>query len=354
MASVIRYGSSRLFSSVETSPSVLRSITLVNDVEFGFSVNRTRVKSIGYNKILSRSLTSSNPVVSFSYYLSDLDNEELFSLNTTSSKSIISKRPLFEDPQPVDLAFVTDEKGRDFKSLKVSDHPDVNICLITNCYIQSYSFNLDSTGLIIVSVTFSGDDILFKTFKNLSGYSVLEIDSEDNELTNQNAFLINDGIEELTSNIGGGYVGQKIKSFGFQANLPYKTLFDFGQTFHRKKINHPFETNISMTAFVDSFFEGKLSNIFCNDKTNDFIITNKRLECGGVSFNEKSGMVFKGAELTSEKYKKGIGSFLEAELTFSLYTSKTCGVYFSQHVQSSELLAGENSSVIKKHIIGGF
>ena len=48
MASVIRYGSARMYASVATSPTVLRSIILVNDVQFGFNVNRSNVKSLGH------------------------------------------------------------------------------------------------------------------------------------------------------------------------------------------------------------------------------------------------------------------------------------------------------------------
>ena len=251
MASVIRYGSARMYASVATSPTILRSITLVNDVQFGFNVNRSNVRSLGHEKILSKSITPPSPTVSFSYYLSDLDNEKLFTLPTTSAESITEGIPLFRNPQPFDLAFVTDTNSLDIKGLSSSDHQNLSICLMTNAYLTSYSFSLESTGLINVNVSFSGDDILFKTFKNLSQYSILEENSEDLSITNQNSFIMNDGSEELTSNIGGGNTQRKVKSFSFSANIPYKKLFDFGQIYHKKKINHPFEANISISAYVD-------------------------------------------------------------------------------------------------------
>tara|TARA_Y100001938_G_C8101498_1_gene442106 strand:- start:12855 stop:14018 length:1164 start_codon:yes stop_codon:yes gene_type:complete len=345
MASVIRYGSARLYASVATSPTVLRSLTLVNGVEFGFNVNRSNVKSLGHDKILSKNITPPEPTVSFSYYLSDLDNERLFTLPVTSVESIMGGIPLFQNPQPIDLAFVTDEQSRDINRLDASKHDDLSVCLMTNAYLSSYSFSLDSSGFINARVSFTGDDMLFKTFKNLSEYSVLEEDSEDNLLTNQNSFIMNDGSEELTSNIGGANTQTKVSAFNFSANIPYRRLVDFGQIYHKKKVDHPFQTSISVRAFADSFHEGKISDVLCSDKKNDFIITNKRLNCDG-DFDEKSGFLFKGAQLVSQNYSQGTSGFLETELNFSLWTSRNCGIYFTQHVTTNDLLAGENSSVI--------
>jgi len=349
MAQVLRYGSARLFASVANSPGVLRSLNLVNNISFGFNINRQRVKSMGYSKVLSKAISPASPSVTFSYFLSDLDNERLFGLPVTSHEVIDLKNPVFKEAIPFDLAFALEENNKDFKRLSTPDHQDVSICLITNAYITSYSFEVNEKGIINANVSFTGDDILFKIFKNLSGYSVLEEDSEDNLMTSQNEFVINDGTEELTSNIGGGNLISKVKDFSFSANIPHKELIDFGQYFNKKKIDHPFETSISVSAYVDSFFEGKLSNVFCGDKTNDFILSNKRVECDG-KINEKSGMLFKGAQLLSQSYTIGTSGYLLANLDFSLTTNRSCGIYFTQHVQTGEVLVGENTSAID-HIL---
>lgn len=343
MSSVLRYGSARLFSSVVDSPTVLRSLTLVNNVSFGFNTNRKEVKSLGGRRIVSRQISPTSPTVTFSYYLSDLDNERLFTLPVTSHEALSLERPLFRDIGSIDLAFAMDENSKDFIGLTNTDHQDTSIAVITNAYLTSYSFEINSQGIINATVSFQGDDILFKFFKNLSKYSFLESDSEDNLMTNDNKFIVNDGLEEVTEGIGGGNIISKINRFNFSADIPYRVLNDFGQMFHAKKVDYPFDVQISVSAFVDSFFEGKLSNIFCGDKKNDFIISNRRKICNEQASDEKSGMLFKGAQLVSQTYSQGIGSFLNAELTFNLKTNRHCGVYFTQHVQTNEVLVNEDN-----------
>ena len=342
MGSVLRYGSARLFGSVATSPTVLRALTMVNSVQFGFSVPRQEIKSVGFSKMSRAIVSPPVPTVSFNYFLSDLDNDKLFSLPVTSHEAYALGIPLFESADPFDLAFVTDENQRDFE--RISDKSELSVCLITNAYIDSYSFNIDPSGIINVSVSFSGDNIIFKVFKNLSKYSVLESDSEDNQMTNQIDFMINDEIDEPTSMVGGGNVISKVDRFDFSANIPYKNLYDFGQFYHKKKIDHPLITKISISALVDKFFEGELSDILCNDKKNDFLILNKRRECPSGNVDVKAGMLFKGAKLISQEYSMETSGFLRTNLSFDLVTNRDCGIYFTQHVQVGEALTAENPS----------
>ena len=236
MGSVSRYGSARLFSSVNNNPGALRAISLVNDVKFGFSIIESNTKSIGEAKIINNVISPPEPTVSFNYYLSDLDNEKLFNLPVTSHEALTLSNPLFGNIQPIDLAFAVDPgSARDFVSLDSTDHQEVFLCVLKNAHIQSYSFNLTKSGIINVSVSFSGDDFLFKIFKNLSNYSLLESDNEDNMMTNEVSFQINDGSREVMSDIGGGAVQSTVDDFSFNTNINYRKLYDFGQFFHKKR-----------------------------------------------------------------------------------------------------------------------
>ena len=342
MASVLRYGSARLFASVSDSPDTLRALTLVNNVKFGFSIERQPVKSIGHSKMLREAVSPPNPNVTFNYYLSDLDNERLFSLPVTSHESYALGMPMFRDLQPFDLAFVANEEQKDFENAEESE---LSVCLIVNAYLMNYSFHVDKTGIVNISVTFSGDNMMFKTFKNLDEYDFLESDSEDNQMTNQIEFIVNDGTEELTSMSGGGNVVSKIDRFDFSAKINYKKLYDFGQFYHKRKVQHPLITNISVSALVDSFSEGDLKDMLCNDKKNDFIIMHKRRECLSGEENVKAGMLFKGAKLVSQDYSMETSEFLRTNLSFELVTDRDCGVYFTQHVQAGEALTLEDDSL---------
>jgi hypothetical protein len=350
MGSVSRYGSARLFSSVKNDPGKLRAISLVNDVKFGFSIIESNTKSIGEAKLINNVISPPEPTVSFNYYLSDLDNEKLFNLPVTSHEALTLSSPLFGNIEPIDLAFAIDPgSARDFTSLDSGDHQEVSLCVLKNAYIQSYSFNLTKSGIINVSVSFSGEDFLFKIFKNLSNYSILQSDSEDNMMTNEVSFQINDGSKEVMSDIGGGAIQSTVDNFSFNTSINYRKLYDFGQFFHKKKARYPVESDISISSTINKMQEGELKSIFCKDRANDFLISNKRRECSN-KINEKAGMLFKGARLISANYSQSISQLLRADFSFKLDSNRNCGIYFTQHVQTGEVLVNEDLTLFD-HII---
>ena len=95
--------------------------------------------------------------------------------------------------------------------------------------------------------------------------------------------------------------------------------------------------------------EGELKAIFCKDRANDFLISNKRRECSN-KINEKAGMLFKGARLISANYSQSTSQFLRADFSFKLDSNRNCGIYFTQHVQTGEVLVNEDLALFD-HII---
>ena len=339
--SILRYGSARMFASSHKNTGSIDALSLVFDVEFGFSLPRKAVKSIGYSTVSKDIISSPKPFVSFSYYSSDIDNEGYFRIPVTSAESITLEQPMLHKIEPFDLAFATDEEGSDFDFKK--SHADVSVCVIKNVYLENYSFSLDSSGITIVNVSFSGDDILFKSFKNLTDYKILTFDESDIQATNETNFLINDEILEPNRNIGGAKIINRVDAFNFSLNVPYIELQDFGQISHKRKVNYPAVGDISVSAHVNPIMEGQLRNILCDDVLNDFMITFKRRDCPGNIINDKAAILFKGARIISQRYKQSINDLLKAELSFDIYTDKHCGIYFTQHIGVSEPIGLEEN-----------
>jgi hypothetical protein len=352
--SILRYGSARLFASSHKNAGSIDALSLIFDVEFGFSLPRKSNKSIGYSSITKDIISSPKPYISFSYYLSDIDNESYFRIPVTSAQSITLGQPMLSQIEPFDLAFATDEEGSDFNLKK--NYSEVSICVIKNVYLENYSMSLDSSGITIVNVSFSGDDILFKTFKNLTEYKILTYDLSDVQATNETDFVINDEIQEPSRNIGGAKIINRVDNFNFSLSIPYIELSDFGQISHQRKINFPVAGSLDLTAWVNPMMEGELRNILCDDVLNDFMITFKRRDCPGLIYNDKAAMLFKGSRLISQKYKQSINNLLKVDLSFDIYTDRNCGIYFTQHIGVSEpfgLEENNNFGILLENGSGG-
>lgn len=353
--SILRYGSARLFASSHKNAGSIDALSLIFDVEFGFSLPRKSNKSIGYSSITKDIISSPKPYISFSYYLSDIDNESYFRIPVTSAQSITLGQPMLSQIEPFDLAFATDEEGSDFNLKK--NYSEVSICVIKNVYLENYSMSLDSSGITIVNVSFSGDDILFKTFKNLTEYKILTYDLSDVQATNETDFVINDEILEPNRNIGGAKIINRVDNFNFSLSIPYIELSDFGQISHKRKVNFPVAGSLDLSAWVNPMMEGELRNILCNDVSNDFMITFKRRDCPGLIYNDKAAMLFKGSRLISQKYKQSINNLLKVDLSFDIYTDRNCGIYFTQHIGVSEpfgLEENNNFGILLENGSGGF
>ena len=86
--SILRYNSARLFGQSRTAEETIKPISLVTDFNFGFNLNRELVKSIGYSEIIRPVVSNQRPYFSFSYFLSDVDNEKLFRMPVTADEAV--------------------------------------------------------------------------------------------------------------------------------------------------------------------------------------------------------------------------------------------------------------------------
>jgi len=342
MSSVIRYGSARLLASKESNPGRLVSMGGVSNVSFGFSIDREKIKSMGYENLVHSIGTAPKANVEFSYSISDLENEELIGFPVTSQESVVLGRSIAYDLKPIDLAFVVTEGGEDFDALSSSQRQEIKVCLVKNAYVSNYSISLSPKGIPMASVSFSGDDMLFKIFKNLSEYTNITLPVEQNIGSRLN-FKVNDGSREPTSDIGGGQIISSIDSFEFDLGINYKDLLDFGQFRHKRKVNFPLHANLNISANVLGISEGEISGIFCKENLSKFIVSFSNKNCTTGYLDEMSGMLFTNAMLVSQNYSLSAnsGSFLKTNLSFRVDLTRDCGVFFTQQVSAGEFLQQE-------------
>ena len=334
---ILRYNSARLFAASRTVPDQIKAISLIQDFNFGFKLEREEIKSIGYEEILKPVISNQRPYLSFSYFLSDVDNEKLFRMPVTSEAAIQDQIPLFTGLESFDLFFLSNSEGRDFKDF--TPEGELSACAFINANLSSYSFEVLTSGLIKVNVSFEAEDVLYDTFENISDYSYLDYDREDLQITNRNIFQINNGEKEINLGIGGYETQGRIQSFSFSADISRKVLYDFGQHSHQREIIFPVQASISLDAFVSKQISGRLKNIICEDNSTDFLISNSRATCENPKIeDDKSGMAFIGSRLISQQYETSVsrGDYLTTSLNFSLdiprvFTGKA-GAFISQHI----------------------
>ena len=247
--------------------------------------------------------------------------------------------------QPVDIAFATDEESRDIDLMTDSDRQELKIYVIKNAYLTSYSVTLSPKGIPTVKVKMSAEDIVFKIFKNLSNYTSFSFE-EDTDVINRLELSFSE------TGIGGSKIISTIKSFNFSMDVDYKQLLDFGQFYHKRKVNFPIQSSIGIQATTNEFEQGAVSNTFCQKNLNDFAVVYSRLNCVSNIVEEKFGMVFKGALITKQQYSMGVGEVLDTSLNFDLDIQKDRGVFFTQQVSSGQELVGEFGDQIVLEVDG--
>lgn len=352
---LIRYNSARLFAKSRTAPGTINPISLITDVEFGFNVDRSRIKSVGYRFVQDNLNQAPRPFIRFSYYLSDVDNEKLFRMPVTSEESVQDGKPMFSHMEGFDLFFATVPNASDFTKNTQENFDDdvIEMCAFSNAILESYNMSVTKGGVIKINTEFSADDLIFKTFKNLEKYNILDFDNEDLDITNENTLIINpDDDSEINLGFGGFEVRDMVTSFEYSAPLDYKILYDFGQPLHQRKLVFPINASIRMDAIVGRNIHGQISDLLCNDRETAFAVTNQRVDCADGTRgpnSQKSGLLLKGAKLISQNYNltTSRGDLFTTSMTFDLEITRNYGAWMSQHIaQVDQVFEAESPDIL--------
>jgi hypothetical protein len=347
---LIRYNSARLFAKSRTAPNTIDAISLVTNVEFGFNIERTEIQSVGYRYIQDNIDKSPRPFLKFSYYLSDVDNEKLFRMPVTSEEAVQDQKCMFTGIESFDLFFATVPDSLDFIN---SNEDVIEICAFSNAILENYGMSVTQGGVIKIDVVFSAEDLIFKTFKNLDKYNLIDYDVEDLKVTNENNLLINPSDDsEISLGFGGFTMRNVVTEFNFAASLNYKTLYDFGQRHHSRRIQFPINGTVNLDAIVSEHIHGQISNLLCDDRYTDFAVTNSRVDCEDGTRgpnSQKSGLLLKGAKLINQTYglSSAKGGFLTTAMSFDVEITRNYGAWMTQHIaQVDDVFESEDPDIL--------
>ena len=344
MSSVIRYGSAKLFASDSSNPGSLRAFSLVQNLSIGFDINRERIRSIGSSAIERHVGRPPSVNVDFEYAISNLSNTERFGIPVVWQESEQEKKSILYNIKPVDIALVTDEESRDISSASSSAQQEFKVYVIKNAYLENFKLSVSPGQLPRAQVSLSGDDIVFKIFKNLSEYVSFYEEATDSDAAHKVTF------EMEEDGVGGAVVSETLDSFSFDMQIPYRQLRDFGQFYHKREVIFPIVSRIQAGATVNKFKEGDLSEIFCKNKVNEFLFAFSRPNCETGLLEEHCGMVFKNAILESQDYSASTTETLRTNLAFSLDIQKDSGVFFVQKsIVGDNMMAEIGGHLVLEH-----
>ena len=325
--------------------SLIRQVKRVQNVNYGFSINRTDTYQFGQlARIDSAVLSAPTVSLDFSYYLTDGQNENLLGFDNAENSNFLSE------------SFINDQDGRNFyiytadqkndaigsiSDLEAQSDDNKSVIGIGNCYVTNYSVNASVGGLPIASVSAEAFNIKVDA-GNKAGDSP-GINIKDGTKSTETYVIPNeyistgDGVAQLLPgdievDFGTGALlslisdsaganSAHIQSFSIDVPLGRTTLQRIGNSFgYSKVLDTPITASVSISAILAdrpdetrSLFE----EVYANNK-NDIKITMHKPSSAGAKQGDKSIVyILKNATLESESYGMSIGDNRSADYTFT-------------------------------------
>lgn len=336
MESLIKYNAAQLFVKSESDQEI-KPVSLVTDFNFSFQIQREYIGSVGFEEKMLPVVKTPVPTFSFSYFISDFDNETLFGFITRNEDSVQEKKALFSNFRNLDVFFLSEESG--ISDMNKINKDDLTACFFTEASLVSYNIEVLKAG-IKASVVFVAQNISFQRFKSLTGDLNISLD-EESKITTINNVIINPNQGPKDSQINkfiGGFELDFFQEAQISLNLPYKQLFDFGQVYHKRVLRYPIEGQINISAIINKNIYGDILDIFKNDKKNSIVIYNGRKGCSDenqlIENDGRGGILIKGAVLNKQDVSLSNQNrgFLKANISLDFEIYENYGMWMSKHI----------------------
>lgn len=336
MESLIKYNAAQLFVKSEGNQEI-KPVSLVTDFNFSFQVQREYIGSVGFEEKMLPVVKAPVPTFSFSYFVSDFDNEALFGFITRNEDSVQEKKALFSNFRNLDVFFLSEENG--ISDMNKINKDDLTACFFTEASLVSYNLEVLKAG-IKANVVFVAQNISFQRFKSLTGDLNISLD-EESKVTTINNLIINPNQGPKDSQINkfiGGFDLDFFQEAQVSLNLPYKQLFDFGQIHHKRVLKYPIEGQINISAIINKNIYGDILNILKNDKKNNIVIYNGRKGCFDenqlIENDGRGGILIKGALLNKQdaSLSNQNRGFLKANISLDFEIYENYGMWMSKHI----------------------
>lgn len=323
------YASQVTATGNQVGPNDIKQLSRVQSFDEDFTRNFTDVNQFGNLAAIDR-IEVENPDVtaSFSYYLTNGQNEDFLGLNVygtgtakTDLRSCISGL----------LTKATDEKN--YYLLIVEEGNDAagyagtksGVIGIGNGFMTSYSVNAAVGEIPTADIEIEGLNV--RVYGNITGNSVIPaINPADGSNLNNRFFQLpsatsvtgsniptalqpGDIVFSLTSNDTIGFDGAdlKVQDFTLSFDLARTPLQKLGTRFaFSREIDFPVTATLEVNAEVGDLADGNLSDLLCSESEKEFTILMKKAGCD-ANKDTALAYVFKGARLVSQSFSSAIG-----------------------------------------------
>lgn len=324
------YASQVSATGMQTGANDVRQLSRVQSFDEDFTRNFTDVNQFGNLAAIDR-IEVENPDVtaSFSYYLTNGQNEEFIGLNVAGTgtarpalrsciSGILTNRAQGEKNYYLLIA----DEGFDAAGYAGSQSGVIGI---GNGFLTSYSVNAAVGEIPTADVEIEGLNV--RVYGNLGANNIIpSINPVDGtNLTGQffrlpvatsvtgtnipTALQPGDIIFSLGNNDTIGFDGAdlKIQDFTLSFDLARTPLQKLGNRFaFSREIDFPVTASLEVNAEVGDLANGNLADILCSETDKEFAIIMRRPGCGGTG-NAALAYIFKGAKLVSQSFSSAIG-----------------------------------------------
>ena len=325
--------------------SLLRQIKRVQNVNYGFTINRESTYQYGQ---LARCGTAvlDAPTVSldFSYMLTDGKNEHLLGFDNTEGSDFLHK-DFMSDADGRNFYIYTTEEGKDaapstIAKIEAQTEANKHVMALGNCYVTSYSVNAAVGAVPTVSVSAEGFNIqsspgtdgrnpaihptggnqMSSSYKIPSEYistgagvhallpGDIDLDIGDTALLS----LLADGAQSSASHI---------QNVSIDVPLSRTTLNRLGNPFgYSKVLDTPITVNISISAILadKKSTEKSLFTELSENNKSDITVAFKKHSVKGSKQGDKAvAFTFNNIQLISESYGMSIGDNRSVDYSFT-------------------------------------
>jgi hypothetical protein len=339
------YNSQALYVSEQLATDVIglhniKQLSRIQSFDEDFTRNFTDVNQYGNLDSVDR-IEVENPDVtaSFSYYITDGQNEKKIGLNVYGSGTNFSDLTscisglLTKETDEKNYYLLITEEGFD-----ASDYAgnQSGVIGVGNGFVTSYSINVAVGEIPTADVEIEGLNI--HVYGNITGELIIPAVNpvDGNSFTNTFTYLPKatsitgqdiptalqpgDIIFNLESDKVLGFDGAdlKVQDFTLSFDLARTPLQKLGNRFaFSREIDFPVTATLEVNAEVGDLTSGNLADLLCGEADKDFTILMKGPGCG----SEKStalAYVFKGAKLVSQTFSSAIGDNVTMGATYEV------------------------------------
>jgi hypothetical protein len=329
--------------------SLLRQLKRIQNINYGYSINRTDTFQFGSLARISTVVLES-PVVNldFSYYLSDGKNEQLLGFNTNNDSNFLSPQ-VQSDPDGRNFFIYSTQEGKDaigsISQINAQSSTEKSIVSLGNCYVTNYSASASVGSIPMASATVEGFNVRTENGRGMTGRSPgINITDGVSSDSLGRTFEISpeyistgEGVSELLPgdidiSLGSASLlslltdtedntAAHIQNFSIDIPMSRTTLQRIGNSFgFSKSIDLPITASVSVSAIMadrPGSVKSLFTELYENNK-NDLTVTLKKPSSAGAKKGDNA-IVFKvkNATLDGESYGMSIGDNRTVDFSFS-------------------------------------